>query len=46
MGVEGKKKAEAPTAGTVEICRDMAAVTAKLIRTTEVHGANIKLIRT
>lgn len=36
MGVEGKKKAESPTAGTVEICRDVAAVTVKLIRTTEV----------
>ena len=41
--MEGKQKAEVPTAGTVEICRDM---TVKLIRTTEVDGANIKLIRT
>lgn len=46
MGVEGKQKAEVPTAGTVEICRDMAAVTVKLVRTTEVDGSNIKLIRT
>lgn len=48
MGVEGKQKAEVPTAGTVEIMslhRDMT-VTVKLIRTTEVDGANIKLIRT